>query len=88
MSSMRHTEFGAGHFHKVLQAQIDKSGTSLRALESMTGIPKSTIGRKLAFGNFSIEEASRIAAALGVKLSTLIRRAEKAAGSTENKEEK
>ena len=43
---------------------------------SQTGIPKSTICRKLSFGNFSLEEADRLSMALGVKLSTLIRRAE------------
>lgn len=88
MSSMKHIELRAGHFPEVLQAEIDKRGTSLRDLEAKTGIPKSTISRKLGFGNFSIEEADRLSAALGVKLSTLIRRAEKSDCSTSNQKEK
>lgn len=55
---------------------MNRRGASLRDLEGQTGIPKSTIGRKLSFGNFSLEEADRLSMALGVKLSTLIRRAE------------
>lgn len=85
---MKHIELRAGHFPEVLQAEIDKQGTSLRDLEAKTGIPKSTISRKLDFGNFSIEEADRLSAALGVKLSTLIRRAEKADCSISNQKEK
>ncbi|WP_129914321.1 helix-turn-helix domain-containing protein [Bifidobacterium pseudolongum] len=73
---MRHDELKVRHFPDVLQAEMNRRGTSLRDLEGQTGIPKSTIGRKLSFGNFSLEEADRLSMALGVKLSTLIRRAE------------
>lgn len=76
MSNMRHDELKVRHFPDVLQAEMNRRGASLRDLEGQTGIPKSTIGRKLSFGNFSLEEADRLSMALGVKLSTLIRRAE------------
>lgn len=76
MSNMRHDELKVRHFSDVLQAEMNRRGASLRDLEGQTGIPKSTIGRKLSFGNFSLEEADRLSMALGVKLSTLIRRAE------------
>lgn len=76
MSNMRHDELKVRLFPDVLQAEMTRKGASLRDLESQTGIPKSTIGRKLSFGNFSLEEADRLSAALGMKLSTLIRRAE------------
>lgn len=88
MSSMKHIELKVRHFSQILQAEIEKKGVSLRELEVQTGIPKSTISRKLAFGNFSIEEADRLSVALDVKLSTLVRRAEKAGDVAANPKEK
>lgn len=85
---MKHIELKVRHFPQVLQAEIEKKGVSLRELEVQTGIPKSTISRKLSFGNFSIEEADKLSIALDVKLSTLVRRAEKAGYPTANAKEK
>ena len=68
-----------------VRAALDKAGLSVNRTAALSGIPQSTLDRRL-LGNppgFSIAELASLASLLGMDVSDLLRQSETAAESRE-----
>lgn len=59
--------------------ELERAGLSLRDAADQSGIPRTTLKRRLEFGGFTVPDLERLAALLDTTVSALVAKAEEAA---------